>query len=305
MVYRRSRARLEWLSLAVLLAMGGAASAITIDDFSEGAVTLVDPLGPGSAANLTTGLSAAHTFATARHITFNAIDPTPFGSTGSVTVKVDGANDGSLKLTPDSGLTAANFYVSYGSTSLGMPAMSLNLLADESDCIAFDFASTIPDGTKSSSQFFLEMFLVSGNGVGYNAYRRVPSSPTPFTFELPFSEILATKPTFDLANVKSFRFGTANGTMEGAFELTGVRTDLATGVAAGDFNGDGMVDAADYVVWRNGYPNAYSQSQLAPWRTNFGAVVGGGTSTSAVPEPAGVALFAVAALMVLSGRRKY
>jgi hypothetical protein len=56
----------------------------------------------------------------------------------------------------------------------------------------------------------------------------------------------------------------------------------------GDFNDDGAVDAADYVVWRklnSGDMVAYNE-----WRTNFGrtsAGAGGEASGSgAVPEPA-------------------
>src|SRR4051794_16582208 len=84
--------------------------AVVIDDFSQGAVTLVDALGPGSAADLKTGLQGSHTYATARHVTFNAIDPSPFGDTGSVTVQVDTISGGSLKLSADPGLTAANLF---------------------------------------------------------------------------------------------------------------------------------------------------------------------------------------------------
>ena len=70
------------------------------------------------------------------------------------------------------------------------------------------------------------------------------------------------------------------------------------GSLAGDYNGDGKVDGADYVVWRKdpashgGDPAGYST-----WRANFGASGGLGaglSSGSAVPEPA------AASLMLLS-----
>jgi hypothetical protein len=62
---------------------------------------------------------------------------------------------------------------------------------------------------------------------------------------------------------------------------------------AGDYNGDGKVDAADYVVWRKnpaahgGDPGGYNA-----WRINFGATSGGvgALSAYAVPETAGAAL---------------
>jgi hypothetical protein len=42
----------------------------------------------------------------------------------------------------------------------------------------------------------------------------------------------------------------------------------------GDFNRDGKVDAADYVVWRK---NGMSQAEFNTWRANFGAMAGGAT----------------------------
>lgn len=60
---------------------------------------------------------------------------------------------------------------------------------------------------------------------------------------------------------------------------------------AGDFNSDGKVDAADYVVWRK---TSGTQAQFNLWRANFGESAGGGTGQNsligAVPEPKSVAL---------------
>jgi hypothetical protein len=64
----------------------------------------------------------------------------------------------------------------------------------------------------------------------------------------------------------------------------------------GDFNGDGTVDAADYVVWRktDGTPEGYDA-----WRANFGQTAGSGSSSSpAVPEPATAVLLILAALLL-------
>jgi hypothetical protein len=55
---------------------------------------------------------------------------------------------------------------------------------------------------------------------------------------------------------------------------------------AGDFNNDGVVDAADYVVWRDGLGTIYAQSDYDKWRASFGQTGGRGLSVSrAVPEP--------------------
>ena len=75
----------------------------------------------------------------------------------------------------------------------------------------------------------------------------------------------------------------------------------------GDFNLDGIVDAADYVTWRkfDGTQEGYDT-----WRANFGAVslaigAGSGSSSSTtVPEPASALLLMLAAAIgTFLGRR--
>jgi hypothetical protein len=75
----------------------------------------------------------------------------------------------------------------------------------------------------------------------------------------------------------------------------------------GDYNHNGAVDAADYVVWRKteGTPAGYNA-----WRTHFGQPSGSGTAavspSSAVPEPAALLLITMgcfAAALVRDNRR--
>lgn len=75
----------------------------------------------------------------------------------------------------------------------------------------------------------------------------------------------------------------------------------------GDYNGNGTVDAADYVLWRNGgalqnesaTPGNNTPEDYAFWRSRFGATSGSGAALSPVPEPAAAALL-LAAGSVLS-----
>jgi hypothetical protein len=69
----------------------------------------------------------------------------------------------------------------------------------------------------------------------------------------------------------------------------------------GDFNNDGSVDAADYVIWRN---NAGTQAGYDLWRSHFGQTGGSGsaaTANAAVPEPA-TAVALIAGIFVLISR---
>lgn len=54
---------------------------------------------------------------------------------------------------------------------------------------------------------------------------------------------------------------------------------------SGDFNADGSVDAADYVVWRKGLGTTYTAADYDKWQANFGLSDEGSGSTAAVPEP--------------------
>jgi hypothetical protein len=72
------------------------------------------------------------------------------------------------------------------------------------------------------------------------------------------------------------------------------------GVLQGDYNGDGKVDTADYVVWRksDGTTEGYNT-----WKSNFGSMAGGGAgasvSFSAVPEPSSLLLSLAAGVAII------
>jgi hypothetical protein len=72
----------------------------------------------------------------------------------------------------------------------------------------------------------------------------------------------------------------------------------------GDFNLDGTVDAADYVMWRK---PTLVDDEYETWQTNFGQSLPGGSGgehdSSAVPEPSTIAL--VMWTITLAPRRSY
>jgi hypothetical protein len=84
----------------------------------------------------------------------------------------------------------------------------------------------------------------------------------------------------------------------------------------GDYNSNGVVDAADYVVWKNAgstatlpndsTPGVVDASDYATWQANFGKTSSGSGSLSdhaAVPEPALFGVLAVALFGSIFARR--
>ncbi len=88
--------------------------------------------------------------------------------------------------------------------------------------------------------------------------------------------------------------------------VTNFLTVVAANPLDGDFNGDGKVDTADYVVWRN---TDGTQPEYDKWRANFGRTAGSanGTSATVVPEPLSLALLALAvhAKLLQRARRSF
>jgi hypothetical protein len=79
----------------------------------------------------------------------------------------------------------------------------------------------------------------------------------------------------------------------------------------GDYNGNGKVDAADYVVWRNGgpllnevdTPGTINAADYTEWRLRFGNPGSGSALAAAVPEPTTGALLAGGLVMLMIARR--
>jgi hypothetical protein len=92
-------------------------------------------------------------------------------------------------------------------------------------------------------------------------------------------------------------------------------TMLNTRIAiSGDYNLNGKLDAADYVLWRNNLGSASSlrndntlgvaQDDYTRWRSNFGSPAGSGSATAAaVPETSSLALIIIGIGVIYSKRR--
>jgi hypothetical protein len=98
-----------------------------------------------------------------------------------------------------------------------------------------------------------------------------------------------------------------------AADLDNVSVDCLGAPALGDYNGNGIVDATDYTVWRDhlgqtfALPNrssantgSISTADYDVWKANFGNHSGSGASAnSAVPEPSTVVVVVCGLAMVV------
>jgi hypothetical protein len=138
------------------------------------------------------------------------------------------------------------------------------------------------------------------------------TNPTTATISIPLSEFVVPNTSLTLENTgllagsDYLRIGLSTNT-DGAqvYQIDNLRllTILPEGVP-GDYNGNGVVDGGDYVVWRNGgplqnevaTPGSVTAEDYTEWRARFGNTSGSGslTGASAVPEPATCALLFLA-----------
>jgi hypothetical protein len=97
-----------------------------------------------------------------------------------------------------------------------------------------------------------------------------------------------------------------------------VPTPVAPPAQAGDFDGDGDVDGADFVAWQTNFPKATGAvladgdadadgdvdgADFVVWQTNFPFTPNPGASP--VPEPSAIALTTLAALTLFNVRRRF
>jgi hypothetical protein len=95
----------------------------------------------------------------------------------------------------------------------------------------------------------------------------------------------------------------AKASSDGNGAISGITFDvLSSMLPPGDFNGNGAVDAADYVVWRK---NDGTQAGYDVWRSHFGQTAGSGAGATAntVPEPPIALLMLVVGILATCSRQ--
>jgi hypothetical protein len=133
------------------------------------------------------------------------------------------------------------------------------------------------------------------------------------------SELASANPMI-LAEGEFVNLGTAwdtSGLQDLSFKYQSVSGDLISGTIAfgalaaivpGDYNVNGIVDAADYALWRKKPTDYGGLVGYQTWRQNFGNSFASGTSAhsgEAVPEPATIVLVGIAIALLMATRAQH
>jgi hypothetical protein len=74
----------------------------------------------------------------------------------------------------------------------------------------------------------------------------------------------------------------------------------------GDYNGDNVVDARDYIVWKKGFGTDFTMNDYLTWRSHFGTNLTPGSGSiagSQVPEPTAIVIFGLGCVALGVTRR--
>jgi len=193
----------------------------------------------------------------------------------------------------DSASESASLMYDFGAIALGDPTPMFsfdvfNRLATTDFTASMDFDSVTASGDTSAlttNAAALAGSLVLSAGAGQS-----------FTASMATAAIGVFEATYTL----NFSDENLAGALNKSIVLT-LSGEVFSPTLDGDYNGDGTVDAADYVVWRKS-PSSYGNAAgYETWKANFGAVqsgVGGGLGTNSTPEPASATLWMIASVFI-------
>jgi hypothetical protein len=164
-----------------------------------------------------------------------------------------------------------------------------------------DIGTTFDAPFNAGSEVVVEMDII---GSELSAYAWLADDPN----GKPVLPQVTATDTFFTSGISGIAFAEDDDLTTGVFRfVTAQSTPFIDGVP-GDYNNNGVVDAADYVVWRNGGPLAneidnpgtVNGADYTEWRARFGNTSGSGSghdiAAAAVPEPAALLLTVLAVL---------
>jgi concanavalin A-like lectin/glucanase superfamily protein/PEP-CTERM motif-containing protein len=166
------------------------------------------------------------------------------------------------------------------------------------------YAAAVNDGSQ------LKLYLDSNDGNGYQLQSTAAVNNALYQGPNGYGE----NPVPDWSNSWTFGRGQYNGGPTDFFngvidEVRLSNTALAPSdflfAPQGDYNGDRIVDAGDYDVWRK--TNIFGDQGYTLWRNNFGKnynLPGLGSGATSIPEPASMATLAIVLAGVAVVRRR-
>jgi hypothetical protein len=228
-------------------------------------------------------------------------------ASGTIEVFIDDTGNGPNQRTWYDGVT-----VSGGVTSAVGEKFTINgnLTLDAGSTLELDL------GTPAQSDLLsITGSLTAGGTLRVNLDNTVPAPANGNVFNL--LDFASASGSFNAFNLPSLTPGLAWNTSK--LLTTGELSVMVSAGLPGDYNSNGVVDAADYVFWRdrlgqnvalpntdpNDTNNMVTQAEYAFWRSRFGATSGSGAASQAAPEPGTWALAMLAGcLLAAAGRRR-
>jgi hypothetical protein len=303
-----------------IVATGYDSGAVLVYDYAAG-----NTMGAGAAASngresAIGTLDPAHTQGVAWKNNNTAL---VFGATGTL-YEVTGVNAGVPTVTAvktvdtlaDGNFTSLAYnpsvspyiYASYGGFD-SVAAMTLNKLYVIDPANSYNVVKTI--NLSTSLQTARDIALDKSGNLFLSQYGGTGTNGAAIDF-IPAANILNPATLTDNSSIDWYQSATLAS-------FSGLDIGFGPAGVAGDYNSDGVVDAADYVVWRDhlgsttftlpnrstGITGAIGPSDYDFWKAHFGATSGGGSlGSGAVPEPTSVVLLSIGAVGLVAGCRR-
>jgi hypothetical protein len=222
----------------------------------------------------------------------------PYSAPRLIGGHVNGANGSLINSAGDQGFTLTR-------TSAGEYALSVNgpgpaKLGEDDGMLILSVAGSMPGSPTFADRTFLSYEYDSASGDFIIQSREVSASGQPVPpSENQFGDVLSLRDS-------NFYFAW--------IDFANPLAPAPAGIL-GDYNANGTVDAADYVLWRDNLngnvtlpndstPGTVSQEDYTVWRANFGMSAGAGASAAAgsIPEPTSLVLCAMVPWLVARRR---